>query len=101
MTAGSTGGDPGGAESGLRVLGAGLGWAVRLAALALGVAVLPWEGAASAADAGVTVLLSAPYLATLFAAVHYLRRGAWRNAALASLLLALLVVGLWLGTGRA
>ena len=81
-------------------LGALLQWAVRLAAVLLATAVVPWELSGTSAVAGVTVLLTAPYLATLSAAVLYWRRGRWREAALAILLLALLVAGLWLGTGR-
>lgn len=87
-------------DSGLDALGAGLGWAVRVAAAALALALVPWPGAGTAADAGVAVLLSAPYLATLVAAIHYHRRGARFDAGLAWLLLLLLVLGLWLGTGR-
>lgn len=81
-------------------LGALLQWAVRLAAVLLTAALVPWEMSGASAVAGVTVLLSAPYLATLSAAVLYGRRRRWREAALALLLLALLVGGLWLGTGR-
>jgi hypothetical protein len=81
-------------------LGALLQWAVRLAAVLLAAAVVPWEMSGASAVAGVTVLLSAPYLATLSAALLYVRRRRWREAALAALLLALLVAGLWLGTGR-
>lgn len=73
---------------------------VLVVAVALLAAVIPWTGADAAARAGVGVLLSAPYLATLSAAVHYVRERRWPEAALALLLLALLLVGLWIGTGR-
>lgn len=83
---------------------AGLAPLLRVCALVAGAALLaavvPWAGADAAARAGVGVLLSAPYLATLSAAVHYARGRRWPEAALALLLLALLLAGLWLGAGR-
>lgn len=83
---------------------AGLGPLLRICVVAVGAALLaavvPWSGADAAARAGVGVLLSAPYLATLSAAVHYARERRWPEAALALLLLLLLLAGLWLGTGR-
>lgn len=65
----------------------------------LAVASVPGPWRSTAAGGGVAVLLSAPYLATLSAAVLYGRRRSWRNAALSLLLLVLLLAGLWLGTG--
>lgn len=83
---------------------AGLGPLLRICALvvaaALLAAVVPWSGAGTAARAGVGVLLSTPYLATLSAAVHYVRERRWVEAGLALLLLAMLIGGLWIGTGR-
>lgn len=83
---------------------AGLGPLLRICVLVVGTAllaaVIPWSGADAAARVGVGVLLSAPYLATLSAAVHYARERRWPEAALALLLLALLLAGLWLGAGR-
>lgn len=73
---------------------------VAVVATALVAAALPWPGAEAAARAGVAVLLSTPYVATLWAAGHYVRERQWLEAGLAVLLATLLLVGLWLGTGR-
>lgn len=87
-----------------RTLGALLRWSTRLAGAALALAVaVAWLGpdAEAAGEAGaavgVAMLLAAPFLATLAAAVSFARRGHGREAALAALLLALLLAGAWLG----
>lgn len=72
--------------------------AVGLAAAGFLVALVPGPTAAPAASAGVAVLLSAPFLATLSAAVTGARRGRVADAALAALLLAALLAGVWLGS---
>lgn len=81
-------------------LGTLLRWAVALTAAALALALVPGPWVEVVTPAGIGLLLSAPYVLTLTAAVLYARRRSWTNAGLAALLLALLLVGLWLGTGR-
>lgn len=81
-----------------RGLAALLRVAVGLAAAGFLASLLPGGTAAPAASAGVAVLLSAPFLATLSAGVSHARRGRAADAALAALLLASLAAGVWLGT---
>lgn len=81
-------------DRGLAVL---LRAAVGLAAAGFVVALVPGPASAPAAGAGAAVLLSAPFVATLSAAVSHARRGRAADAALAALLLAALLAGVWLG----
>lgn len=74
-----------------------LRWSVRVVALLLVGALIPWSGAAPAADAAVGVLLGAPFLAILGAGVHYARRRDWTHVGLVAVLLAVLLAGAWLG----
>lgn len=88
-----------------RLLGALLRWAVRLAGAGFAVALLlrpvPELGRAAdpAAGAGAGVLLAAPFLGALSAAIFFGRRRRWRDAGLAALLLVLLAAGAWIGSG--
>ena len=81
-----------------RGLAALLRVAVALAAAGFLAALVPGPTSGPAASAGVAVLLSAPFLATLSAAVTHARRGRAVDAALAALLLAALLAGVWLGS---
>lgn len=74
-----------------------LRWTTRGAALALVVSLLWRSGRPEAAAAGVGVLLGAPFLATLSAAVAFGRERRWRLAAACVLLLLLVGAGAWLG----
>lgn len=80
-----------------RGLAALLRVAVGLAAAAFLVALLPGPTTRAAAVVGVAVLLSAPFVATLWAAVVQARRRRAVEAALALLLLAILLAGVGLG----
>lgn len=80
-----------------RALAALLRGAVGLATAALAASLLPVPGAATVEAAGVAVLLSAPFVATLSAAVSHGRRGRTVDAVLAVALLATLLAGVWLG----
>lgn len=80
-----------------RGLAAVLRASVALAAACFLAALVPSPVSGTAAAAGVAVLLSAPFLATLSAAVSYGRRGQSPEVALAVLLLAMLLAGVWLG----
>ncbi len=71
--------------------------AVGLAAAGFLVSMAPGPAGPAAASAGVAALLSAPFLATLSAAVTHARRGRTADAALAALLLAALLAGVGLG----
>lgn len=93
--------DPAPAEG---ALGRLLAWATWIAGAAFGAAVLAaWVGErasglrSGAAAAGSAVLLAAPFVATLVAAVVFARRRTWLEASLAALLLLMLSLGAWLG----
>lgn len=81
-----------------RLLAGILRWATRLAALGLLLSLAWREGATGAAAAGVGILLGAPFLATLSAAVAFGRQRRWRLAGAAVLLLLLLGAGAWIGS---
>lgn len=74
-----------------------LRWSVRLVAVLLLAALVPWTGAASSANGAVAGLLSAPFLAILGAGLHYARRRDWLHVGLVAALLAVLLAGAWLG----
>lgn len=74
-----------------------LRWSVRLVGVLLLGALLPWTGAATAADGAVGGLLAAPFLAIVGAGVHYARRRDWVHVGLVAALLAVLLAGGWLG----
>lgn len=74
-----------------------LRWSVRLVAVLLLGALLPWSGAAAAADAAVGGLMAAPFLAAVGVGAHYARRREWVHVALVAALLAVLLAGGWLG----
>lgn len=77
-------------------LGAALRAATRVAAGAFVLALL-WPAARTPLDgAGAAVLLAAPFVVTILAAVAYARRNR-RVALLAGLLLLVLAAGAWLG----
>lgn len=85
-----------GEEASGRRLGLVLRGATGLAAAAFAISLLwsatrGWSGAAGAA-----VLLGAPFLVTVLAGVLYGRRGEWRVAGLAAVLLVILCTGAWI-----
>ncbi len=79
-----------------RGLGKFLLGATLLSAALLAIAVLWPRAGAAGGTAGVVVLLAAPFGAILTAGALYARRGEWRPAATAVLLLAILAAGLWI-----
>ncbi len=74
-----------------------LRWSVRVVALVLVAALLPWAGSTTAADGAVAGLLSAPFLAILAAGLYYGRRRDWTHVGLVAVLLVVLLAGAWLG----
>lgn len=85
-------------------LGRLLTWATWLAGAAFAVSVVAARAGAArtdlasgAAAVGSAVLLAAPFLATLVAAVAFARRRAWVETGLAALLLTMLCLGAWIG----
>jgi MFS superfamily sulfate permease-like transporter len=96
LEAGSPGSTWGGRTPTHALLGGVLRWASRLAGAAFVVA-LADRSLRVAGAAGVAVLLAAPLVAMLVAAVQYSRERDWREAGLALLLLLMLLVGAWLG----
>lgn len=76
-----------------RLLGVVIRWATRLAAVAFALSILVPGLRLRTAAAGTAVLLAAPFLATLSAALLFGRRGDWRLSLLATLLLCMLGIG--------
>ena len=76
-----------------------LRWTVRAVAVLLLAALVPWDGAATAADAAVAGLLAGPFAAVATAGGFYARRRDWSHAGLVAALLAVLLAGAWLGLG--
>lgn len=74
-----------------------LRWSVRVVALLLLAAMVPWAGAGTAADGAVGGLLAAPFLAILGAGVYYARRRDWLHVGLVAVLVAVLLTGAALG----
>lgn len=76
-----------------------LRWTVRVVAVLLLAALVPWPWAPAAADGAVGGLLAGPFLATLAAGIYYARRRDGTHVALVAALLAVLLAGGWLGFG--
>lgn len=79
-----------------RLLGIVIRWATRLAGAAFVLSLFVPGARIEMAIIGTAVLLAAPFLATLSAALLFGRRGDWRLSLLAGALLVLLGVGAWL-----